>query len=335
VPGVEAAPDTGHRLARVVEQAIDPNSPPVAQAMLREVVARYPEGSATIRDYMTLTFSAAPRPGASRRDTEEVVRDLASRLPKLLDRLAQTGVGTAVPLSADELCEAVLVAYDPGAATLVEQARAAGEPLNLSWDEIGPVAADNRWDHYVHNGAVSATWGMNAPPGGTFQSNVLADLLAPHRDIDRKRVTLLYEVMPSHKAADVVNKDVADTSFRESSSPRPSARVRREARAAARAAEEEAAGAGVVNVGLLVTATVVDPGLKPGQRVTKRNRTREGRLALALDDAGAAVDSLGSGAKIRLRRLYGSQDAAFTAALPIGLNLSRHMRLPAEIRDAL
>lgn len=332
---VETAPDTGSRLRRSVEQAIDPDSPPIARAMLSEVVARYPTGSAVIRGYVTLTFAAAVRSGGKKRSTEEVVRDLAARLPKLSDRLQFTGAGAVRPVTAEELCEVVRVAYDPAAAAVIEEARAHGDPLELRWDEIGPTTHQAEWDYYFHDGAVSVTWGMTAPPRGVFHSNVLADLLAPHTDIARKRVTLLYETLPAAKAADAVQRDVNDADFRVSSAVRPSARVRTEAAAASKAADEEAAGAGVVNVGMLVTATVVDPGLAPGERVGKRNRTREERLAAALDDAIAAVDSLAAGSRIRLRKQYNAQDSGFAAALPLGLNLERHLALPAAVREAL
>ena len=62
-------------------------APAVAQAMLQEVVATYPEGSATIKAWVALTFSATSRSGGKRRDAEEMSRDLAARLPGLGQRL--------------------------------------------------------------------------------------------------------------------------------------------------------------------------------------------------------------------------------------------------------
>jgi len=38
---------------------------------------------------------------------------------------------------------------------------------------------------------------------------------------------------------------------------------------------------------------------------------------------------------VLLRPVYGSQGSAFAAALPIGLVLPRHLRVPAEIRESL
>ena len=65
--------------------------------------------------------------------------------------------------------------------------------------------------------------------------------------------------------------------------------------------------------GMLVTATVMDPAQAA--------------------DARAAVDNLAATARLRLRTVYGSQDSAFAAALPLGLNMSKHLRVPSEFRE--
>jgi hypothetical protein len=80
-------------------------------------------------------------------------------------------------------------------------------------------------------------------------------------------------------------------------------------------AQEEAQGAGLVNFGMVVTATVTD----------------KERLA----DAVAAVEQTSGTARVLLRRAYGAQDTAFAASLPLGLVLPKHSLLPSEIKDAL
>ena len=80
---VETAPDSGYRLRNEVENNIDPNAPAFAQAILREVVDTYPEGSATVRACVSLTFNSSIRSGAKKRTAEDVARDLASRIPGL------------------------------------------------------------------------------------------------------------------------------------------------------------------------------------------------------------------------------------------------------------
>ena len=209
----------------------------------------------------------------------------------------------------------VRVAYDPAAATLIEDAHAEGESPELSWAEVGPTAAEATWEGYRHDSAYSMTWAMTSAPRGNVQSGVLARLLMPHRDIARKRVTLLYRPIDPARAAALVEADLRAAEFRQTATSKPAARDMLAVRAAAATASEEASGAGLVNFGMLVTATVLD-----GQ---------DGA------DARAAIDNLASGARLRLRPVYGSQDSAFAAALPLGLVLTKHVKIPAEWREKL
>ncbi|HLS40969.1 MAG TPA: SCO6880 family protein, partial [Ornithinicoccus sp.] len=312
---IETAPDTGTRLRREVMTHMDPRAPEFARAMLTQAVERYPAGSSTVKAYVALTFTAAARAGAKKRTPEEMGHDLAARLPGLTQTLSATGAGASHPLTAQELCEAIRVAYDPAAATLIDEAHAAGETPELSWHDVGPTFAEATYDGYLHDSALSVTWGMSTAPRGTVQSGVLAKLLAPHRDIARKRVTLLYRPVDAARAAAIVEADLRAAEFRATSSSKPAARDLLATRAAAATASEEAAGAGLLNFGILVTATVLDPA-------------RE-------EDARAAIDSLSATARLRLRVLRGSQDSAFAGALPLGLVLPRHLKVPAEMRNYL
>jgi len=312
---VETAPDSGTRLRREVELHADPDAPAAALAMLREVVEVYPAGSATTKAWVALTFAAATRTGGRRREPQEMARELASRLPGLSRGLHATGAGAARPVSAQELCEVVRVAYDPPAARLIDAARATGQVPELSWNDVGPTAAQAGYDHYRHDAAWSVSWAMSSAPRGEVYSSVLSQLLSPHSDVDRKRVTLLYRPMDAARAAHIVEQDKRNADFRATASTRPTARVLLEQRSATSAAAEEARGAGLVNFGLVVTATVLG--------------------ADRLPDARAAIDSLSATARIRLRTVYGSQDSAFAAGLPLGLVLPDHLRVPAELREAL
>ncbi|MFJ2662678.1 SCO6880 family protein [Arthrobacter koreensis] len=321
-PGVEAAsvtletaPDSGTRLRREVALNIDDDAPAFAREMLAEVVGRYPSGSSTIKAFVSITFSASQRSGGKKRQAEEMGRELAARLPGLTAGLQATGAGAAHPLSAQELCEVIRVSYDPAAAVLIDEAHAAGETPDISWPDVGPSAAQGYWKGYRHDSAYSCTWAMTSAPRGNVQSGVLARLLAPHRDIARKRVTLLYRPLDAAKAAAIVEADLRSAEFRVTSTSKPAARDTLAVRAAAATASEEASGAGLVQFGLLVTATVTD-------------LTREA-------DARAAIDNLAATARLRLRPVYGSQDSAFAAALPLGLVLPKHIKVPTELREKL
>jgi hypothetical protein len=312
---VETAPDSGTRLWQEVNGHIDPAAPALAKAVLESVVQDYPEGSATVKAWVALTFTGSKGAGAGRRDAEDMGRVLASRLPGLSQGLQATGAGAARPVTAQELCEVVRTAYDPRAARLLEAAYAAGERPELSWNDAGPSATQATWDSYRHEGAVSVSWSMTQAPRGEVFSSVLAKLLAPHTDVDRKRVTLLYRPIDPARAATIVENDKRNADFRATSSHTPSARAQRDQRAAAATAQEEARGAGLVNFGMVVTATVMSTDRLP--------------------DASAAIDTLSATARIQLRPVYGSQDSAFAAGLPLGLVLPRHLKIPDEIRQSL
>lgn len=311
---VESAPDTGTRLRREVSHNMADDSPAIARAMLTEVVQSYPEGSALVSARVALTFKGVDRNGKKRKD-DDVGRELASRLPALTQSLNSTGAGAARPVTAQELCETVRIAYDPASAVLIDEARSQGMSPELSWTDVGPAGAQAFWDKYRHDTAWSMSWMMTQAPRGEVFSSVLSQLVGPHPDVDRKRVTLLYRPLDAATAARMVEADKRNASFRATSSARPSARSMAEARAADRTAQEEARGAGLVNFGMVVTGTVMS--------------------AEQLPDMVAAIDNLGATARVLLRPAYGSQDSAFAAALPLGLVLPTHLSVPAGLRESL
>lgn len=311
---IETAPDTGLQLQQEVETNIDPDANEFSKAMLREIVRQFPAGSSVVKAYVALTFNGRAASG-KRRDPDDFAQDLAARLPGLTADLQATGAGSAMVTGAQELCEMVRVAYDPAAALLIDQAHAAGETIELSWADVGPSAAETTWTGYHHDSGWSKTWAMTSAPRGVVQAGVLARLIAPHRDIARKRVTLLYQPIDAGKAAALVEADQRTAEFQASNRRRAAARDTAGVRAAAATATEEAAGAGLVNFGLLVTATVVDPAMA--------------------GKAAAAIHNLSATARIRLRPLYGSQDSAFAATLPLGLNLAKHVTVPDVLREQL
>lgn len=310
---IETAPDTGTRLRTEVTHAMQEDAPAFARAVLHQVMDTYPAGSSAIRAYVALTFTLSKRARNAKKKMQEMGRELASRLPGLTEDLQATGAGAVAPLDASSLCEVIRVAYDPDAGPLVDEAHLSDEESPLDWSNVGPVATDAGWDSYRHDSGVSMTWEMTQAPRGHVQAGVLARLLAPHRDIARKRVTLLYRPIDAALAATLVETDVRSAEFNMNQASKPTARARMALRSAESIASEEAAGAGLTNFGMLVTATVLD----------------EDRLA----DARAAVSNLGATARLRLRPCYGAQDTAFAAALPLGLVLRRHVKVPSAFQE--
>jgi len=347
---VETAPDPGSRLSAEVDAMLTSDAPALSRAMLTETVASYPHGSAAVTAYVTLTFSArrisyteaegvlgagggkrgtGARRSPSVRSPEQMAAQIGRRLPLLLHQLRSAGAGTGAAMTAAEVAEMVRVAYDPAAAALLDRARAQQAcqvaphempaPL-VGWQDAGPVAQVEAWDHLRHDSGASITWQMVDVPHGAVQSRVLEQLLEADDNLARKRVTLIYRPHDPASAARVADADVRTAIGRATARAGEGRASESLALASARqSAAEQATGAGLVRFSMLVTATVMNTADLPA------------RLAQAAE----VIDQLGPACQLRLRRCYFSQAAAFTAALGVGIVLPAHVAVPDVIRDNL
>ncbi len=142
-------------------------------------------------------------------------------------------------------------------------------------------------------------------PRGAVTSRVLAALLGECKGALRKRVTLTFRPHRAGDAAAIVDADVRTAIGWEGARAGEAKATETAALAAARqTAREEAAGAGLTRFALLVTVTA-DPA--------------------ALEEVAEQAVQLGRASRLRLRRCYGSQAAAFAAALGVGLVLPAHV----------
>jgi hypothetical protein len=304
---VESAPDTGVRLRATVAAKADPRGHPVSLAVLRESADTFATGTPQSTVWVTLTYET---PGAKTGLTGPA-EELVDRITGLAAGLAGTGVDDARPATAQELCEEMLVAYDPARQADIDAARVAAADdttpiLALSWEDVGPVTATAPRSYYQHDSGASITWEMSEAPRGVHYANILAALVAPQRGL-RKRVALHYQVVPPWEAAALVQKDVRTTEFRASQSKRPSARVTTEVRAAHQTAAEESAGAALLTVGLTLTATATD--------------TVEGLHGLPVP----ATHQLPAGAHRRRQRLGDRPDPAAPELRGAGLRVPEHL----------
>lgn len=311
---IESSPDPGTRLTHMLATRRSDGPPPYAEDVMGEIRDTYPAGAAELKARIALTYRMNAA-GGRKLSGAEKAHEVGVRLPGLYATLPNTGAGAVAPVDAQRLCEIVRAAYDPTAAETVENARAAGETAALRWDDVGPASAQALARSYHHDGAVSVTWEMADAPRTAVVETVLSELLAPHRDIARKRVTLLYRVLSPAEAARMVESDVHAAEFRVNTRRNPSARDKREVQSVHATAAEEARGAALISVGMLVTATVLDAD----------------GLAAAL----AAIENVGPTARINLRLLAHSQDSAFAAALPLGVWLPEYQSLPHAIKDTI
>jgi hypothetical protein len=310
---VESSPDTGEHLVHEVYGHIHPDAPPLARQVLEDIVKDYPVGSAQLTTHIALTYSGAARNTGARRDLADLAESLGARLPGLSDSLLMTGAGPARALSASQMAWMVRTAFDPIAAELANF-RGAALPA-LAWKDAGPAGAEETKDAYHHDSAWSITWSMSEAPRGEVFSTVLNRLVMPHPDIFRKRVTLVYRPHDPGTSARLVERDRKDALFKAKQGKVAQARDSVAVQAADLAAQEEATGAGLIRFGLYVTATVTQPD--------------DLRLA------ASAIDNLAASSRIQLRRMYCAQATGFLSALPLGLVIPHHLRIPEGIRNAL
>lgn len=309
---VETAPDPGSRLAAEVLPRLAPDAPRLARTVMEEVVATYPAASSETSAYVTLTYG----PSAARREVADTITELATRIPGLAAGLVAAGAGAASPMSAERIAETIRVAYDPQVAATVLAARADGTPTGQTWNNAGPADAEELRDHYIHDSGVSRSWEAVEAPRGAVRSSVLRALLEPSARIRRKRVAIVYRPLSPASAARIVERERRNAYFMTSSTRGPiRARAAGTVRAAEQTAAEEAEGAGLVEFGVYVTATV--------------DRVED------LDVAEAEITNLAATARLHLRPARRQQANCFAVALPAGVLPWQHTAVPDELRSLL
>ncbi|NYD51804.1 hypothetical protein BJY14_007787 [Actinomadura luteofluorescens] len=307
---VDTAPEPGSTLADAVDRAVVDTAPEPARVIMSELVRTAPAAAADVDTRVSITFDPKAS-AAGPKDLFEAVAELGRTLDGLASRLGGCGVSVLGRATAAEIAGAVRIAFDPDARGEVNRllARPNSEEI-LSWADAGPVAATEHTTHFEHDGGHSVSWAWHEPPRQNVRSDVLARLVAPGPF--PKRVTLQYRALPAAAASRVLQQEVNAAAFRAQFRRRTgrdeTARDSWDAARARQAAAEEAMGAGVCLVSLYATVTVTDPG----------------QLQRAVAHVEASADS----AKIRLRRLWGSQAAGFATTLPCGIcppELSRRL----------
>lgn len=319
---IETRPENPLQLKQEVDRLRGPREEEdeFSMSVLQEIVRTYPRGSTDVQAYLFFTFSAdrGKRKGVmtKKRRLQEFLQEFGPRLPYLVQKVQETGAGACHPMSAQELCRYVRIAYDSQAKDLFEEADALGQDVTMDWSQCGPMAAEASWDSYRHDGDVSVTWELTQAPRGAVQSSILRRFLSPQANLSSKRVTWLFRPVPPERTGDLVDSDVITAQYQMTlKNGKPTARASRRLRAATQTAEEEANGAGLENFSAFCTATIAKDA--------------------DLHDATAAVESLAATARLRLRRVYGSQDSAFAACLPLGLDTRKYTVIPAEVSEKL
>ena len=313
---VDTSPDSGVRFRRNLTKRTVADAPDLAARAMAQIMDLYATGGASSNFVLTLTFRYINARDGKFLEPDDAARRIGQLVPGLVRRIADAGGGTARALTIDEISRMVRVNFDPAAQDTLETADD-GDASWIEWEDAGPTAAEAGWDHYRHDSGVSRTWEMCDPPRSNVTSSTLARLLGPLADCDRKRVTVVFHVLPPDKTAFMAEQNRQAAANQVSQEKRASISAMSQINKANRQAIETNRGAAIVFFGLLVTATV---------RAGDDERMR-------LDQATHAVEGAAGSAKIDLRPCYGAQDTAFAASLPLGLDLRDYT--PPSILAAL
>ncbi|MFQ6199138.1 SCO6880 family protein [Streptomyces sp. NPDC000405] len=293
---IQVRPSSGQALIDHVTERVDPSASAAARQTVRELVARAPRASAQLAAWLTLTTdpyrSSAQKPKGPAEAAAETLR--------VLDGVDLSGAGADIVRRATDadLMRLVRGAYSP------RDMDASHEQIaEMTWHEAGPVAAEDGWTVYQHDGAHSVSWVLREAPRKPVPYDVLLKLLAPGQFA--RRITLAYRVLPTDEAAAVVEREVnasdARAEYRRRTQRTTTRRERVDAQHAERSATEEALGSGLVQWSVYVTTTVEDA-----------------------EDLPTAIREVEKAAKLsgglRFRYAYGGQAAAFAVGLPVGVN---------------
>ncbi|WP_216897335.1 SCO6880 family protein [Nocardia sp. ncl2] len=305
-PVLSTVPETGHRLAGEVAELTRPDAPELARAMMAELAATLPSHTVQLDAWCGITFRATT-PERRRHPAEQAV-EVGRRLPGIMAALAETGVRTR-PMTSDEVTATVRRSYDPAAEADLETLATNGESHGLGWDDAGPISYLEHTGRLDHDGVVSTSWEMDDPPSGTVGERVLERLLQPTPDVPRKRVALVLRPHAAADAAHIVDDDYKNALVAgQSGKGVVSAHAMLRVGATEQAREEQARGHGVSRFGVLVTVT-----------------TAAGTDLPRID---ALTKDLSRQARLRIRRSYYYQAAAFAASLGIGVLLPGMATLP-------
>ena len=298
---VDTAPDSGVRFRRTLSKRIVEDAPELAARAMAQIMDQYAAGGASNDVTLTLTFRYTDRDGKYL-EAGEAARRISLLLPSIREQIAQAGGGAARALGMEEITRMVRVAYDPAAQETIEES---DEPPYIAWEDCGPLMHEAGWSHYSHDSGLSRTWEMVDPPQSNVTADTLTRLLSPLADCDRKRVTVLYRMLPPDKTMFMAEQNRQKAANQVSQEKRATVRSMSQIGKANRQAVETNQGAVMVFFGMLVTVTV-----SRGEQESQR-----------LEAASRAVEQAAGGAKIDLRPCYGAQDTGFAASLPLGLNV--------------
>jgi hypothetical protein len=305
-------PSDGDDVAAYLQQARDPALPlssgPVASYIeLIESAADVTQDHELFVSLQLDGWRARSQARRLGRGDDGMLRLVVRELDLFARRLEGAGVQVLGALPPRMLAKAIRDGYDPFGRTARARAGAldsdrAGIPLELA----GPQARSTSWATFASDSAVHATYWISEWPRIDVGAVFLQPLLMQTTAV-RTVAMVMDAISPSRAIAEVEQArttDIADEATRQRLGQTTTARHAQKAQATARREQELADGHAELRYAayVIVSAPIDD--------------------AEALDRGCAEVEHAAQQSRLRLERLYGEQDYAFTFGLPLCRGLS-------------
>jgi hypothetical protein len=228
------------------------------------------------------------------------VRALVEHTERLAQGLEAAEVRVLGALTPGQLSRTLRTAFDPFArAELATLQTADPERDGLAETGAWPAGAQERWDHYISDGALHATYWIGSWPRVEVSPMFMDALLG--RSSAVRTVAVTFEPIPparsTREVEAAVTRDRADRELRQRIGQSETARRRQAQEATLRRESELAAGHTEVRMAGYVTVS--------------------GRTPEDLNRACTEVLEHAARARLELQRLYGQQADAFTFTLPL------------------
>lgn len=292
-------PAQGDELARWLHDERDPTVPLRGTPMIESYLELIGNSTRVTQEHEILM---AVQVDARRvRDRGQAAADvLLEQTERIANGLEAAEVRVLGALSSGQLARALRTAFDPYARAELAALDAADSRRD-GVEEVSawPAGAEERWDCYLSDGAMHATYWIGGWPRVDVSPMFMDALLGRSNAV--RSIAVTFEPIPTDRstreAEAAVTRDRADRELRRRFGQSETARQRQVEEATARREAELAAGHGEVRLAGFVTVT--------------------GRDAEDLRRACAEVHEQAARARLELHRMYGQQADAFTFTLPL------------------
>jgi hypothetical protein len=295
----EMAPSQGNKLRDHVNRRVRAEAPDAARELMAELIRSNVGRSAEINQWVSVTVDPAKLPTKPSTVVQSVA-DASLTLTGVAESLNSGGVSVIGRATPGWSAGRMRAAFDPALRAEIE--RELEDEAELAWQQGGPVAYREEWDHLRHDSGFSVTWALKELPRSAVRHQVLRRLMAPGRWT--RRVAVVYWPYPADAAEQVVetqlNSALVKATVARKTKRDLTVKDEVDRNRATAAALEQAHGAGFGEPSIFVTVTTTS--------------------LEELPQAVADVETRMRGARLKLVRMYGAQMLGFCTTLGVGVD---------------